>query len=171
MFKTDEEITKILTHKNNNTILHKTIGSGNHGNGGNKNGTAWKPLLPEEKAEAVIFSHFFGVKAAGELVGKPHSEISRFKDQRLVKMELKDRISGIQEKVLDKVDCFLEMVSAEKDLSDSLKAATVAEKVVNIYERLSPKVPPTGPMTQQIIFYAPKLRPQEDYPVIEMEGS
>ena len=170
MFKTDEQVIKLLSHKNNNTVLHKTIGSGNHGNGGNRNGVKWSPLAPEEKADAVIFSHFFGVKAAGELVGKPHGEISRFKDQKLVKMELKDRISGIQERVLDKVDAFLEMVSEEKDLSDSIKAATVAEKVVNIYERLAPKNQVLGIQANQVVFYAPKLKPAEEYPVIEMEG-
>jgi hypothetical protein len=170
MFKTDQEIETLLSHQNNNTIIHKTLGAGNHGNGGNRNGVKWKPIPPETKADAIIFSHFFGVEAAGKMIGKPAGEISRFKDQRLVKMELKDRISGIQEKVLDKVDTFLEMVSGEKELSDSIKAATVAEKVVNIYERLSPKVPTGGAMTQQIIFYAPKLKPQDEYPVIEMEG-
>ena len=169
MFKTDEQVIKLLSHKNNNTVLHKTIGSGNHGNGGSKGGPI-NPLSPEEKAEAVIFSQFFGVKAAGELVGKPHGEISRFKDQKLVKRELKDRISGIQERVLDKVDAFLEMVSEEKDLSDSIKAATVAEKVVNIYERLAPKTPQLGVVANQVVFYAPKLNPAEEYPVIEMEG-
>ena len=169
MFKTDEEVITLLSHKNNNTVLHKTIGAGNHGNGGAKGGN-YSPLLPEEKADAVIFSHFFGVEAAGKLIDKPHGEISRFKNQRLVKMELKDRISGVQEKVLDKVDAFLDMVSAEKDLSDSIKAATVAEKVVNIYERLAPKNPTLGIQANQIVFYAPKLKPAEEYPVIEMEG-
>ncbi len=168
MFKTDEQIDKLLNHKNNSLVVtHKTIGSGNHDNhriNGKKN-----PITVPEKVDAVIFSHFFGIKPAAELINKQPAQISSYRRNPEVKDTLKLRIGSIQDKVLDKVDAFLDMVSSEKDLSDSIKAATVAEKVVNVYERLAPKI--AGPTNQvQVVFYAPKLKPAAEYPIVEVEG-
>lgn len=171
MFKSDLEVESLLSSPKNHALaLVKIIGSGNHDNQRVNGKSEARPLPLEDKVSAVIFSKFFGLNAASNIFGKAPSDIQRMGTREVVKEEVSKRIAPIQEKALDKVEAFLEMVGTDKELSDSLKAATVAEKAINIYERLAPRATPSNGPLQQIIFYAPKLKEADSYPVIELEG-
>lgn len=176
MFKTDEEAEFLLGHANN-SVSHKTIGTGQHGNGGARSGS-YEKIDSEARARIGVLATLFGDKAAGELTSKPRGYATKFrngqnlagKPDESLERELISRRGVIQEKALEKADQFLEMLGIGSDLSDSMKQASIAEKVVNIYEKLQPKTPSLNLQAAQIVFYAPKIKETNDYPIIEVEA-
>jgi hypothetical protein len=175
MFKEDSDIDTLISHPNN--ILHKTIGTGNHGNGGPRSGFQ-APPNEATRARIGMLATLFGDKVASEMTGVPREYASRFKrarnldespDQSLEK-ELISRRGVIQEKALIKADQFLDMLGTGGDLNDDVKRSNIADRVVSIFERLQPKTPTINAENAQIIFYAPKIKNSEEYPVIETEA-
>lgn len=189
VFKTDEEVEKLLAHPNNGInkikaavdVKIKTLGTGNHGNhdrgNGKKNGNQLRAV--EDKADVGVLANLVGNKAAGQLLGVGSTQVSEYKHGRNgshksdpnLKSELESRLSFLEEKAVDKVELFLEMISEEKALE--MKAgemASSAEKMVNVLDKLRRRNDKDGAnlVRPQIIIHGPALVKSDNYIVKEV---
>jgi hypothetical protein len=176
MFKSDSEVESLISHPNN--VIHKTIGTGNHGKGGVKEGSVQSPPNEESRARIAILATILGDKTAAEMTGVDRSYATKFRngqkldsspDQSLEK-ELISRRGTIQSKALEKAELFLDMIGVNSDLNDDVKRSNIADRVVSIFERLAPKTPTINAENAQIVFYAPKIKESTEYPVIDVEA-
>ncbi len=183
MFLSDSETERLLEHENNGKVESaprveiKIIGQGQDDRVNRTPGPIREKLSLEEKVNIGLLASVLGVKTTAEMVDKSPGMVGRIKngkngvnhpDQEL-RAELELRKEGIQSKALEKADMFLEMLGIGQELSDNLKAASVAEKVVNIYEKLAPKKDFLIDNRTQVIFYAPKVKESSEYPLLEVE--
>ena len=179
IFRDDSEIDRILNHENNK-VNHKTIGQGNNQTTRKEEYTK-RPL--EEKANIGVLATLLGNKATSDLTGVDPTQVSAYKnatkaigngvnikDQEL-KSELSDRLAPIRNRALDKVDLFMEILSSEKALKmKGRDLASAAKNMVEIYDKLGPKVDNPLFQARTVVFYSPKVRESIDYPVIEIEA-
>lgn len=175
MFKSDSETEKLLLSPNN--ILHKTLGAGNHGNGGNRNGTSHQVLTEESRARIGLLASLIGDKATSELTGVQRPSVTNLKNGKtlagkpdeILQKNLDIRRGVIQEKALEKVELFVDMLG-NSDLNDDVKRSSIAERVASIFDKLTPKTPTINAERAQIIFYSPKVKESTQYPIIEVEA-
>lgn len=175
MFKTEEQSKELLEH-NNNLCRVAIIGQGQDDRADRRNNGIRREITTAAKIDIALLAKVVGVKAASELTGVSKSQVSNYKNGKtgagVVSEELKDGIATSKDKVKDKAlslaEQFLDMVGSQSDLSDSLKAASIAEKATSIFERLEPKKETPTNQTQ-IMIYAPRVRESADYPTIEIE--
>lgn len=176
MFKSDEEVETLIGHKNNHAQI-KIIGQGQDDRADRRNSGKRELLTPDQKVQIATLASVLGVKATSELTGKNQSQVSNLKNGKngvgIKDQELSAEIDNFKEslrtKALSKADQFLEMLGIGGDLASDLKSAAIAEKVVNIYEKLTPKKEVVQDNRTQIVFYAPRVKESSEYPVIEVE--
>ena len=179
IFKTDEEVERILTHKDNK-VNHKTIGKGN----GRVNiPETYTPRPVEEKANIGVLATLIGNKAAAELTGVQPSQVSKYKNgvkntidsvipDKELRSELSNRLDPIRNKAIDKVSLFLEMLTPEKMTKmKGRDMASSAKSLVEVYDKLGPKVDNPLLNAKTVIFYSPKVKESHDYPVINVEAN
>lgn len=153
-FISDEDIEKLLKHKNNGInkvriipeVKIKVLGSGNHGNQSTDSKKSGEQLRGvEEKADVGVLATLIGNKGAGLLLGVGPTQVSQYKNGKNgsnvtdieLKTELDSRLGKLEEKAIDKVELFLEMISEEKASAlNANEAATSAEKMVNIVDKI-----------------------------------
>jgi hypothetical protein len=176
MFKSDEEVETLLSHPNNGITKHVFIGRGNNPNcGGHGNGSESR-LSIQDKADIATLALLVGNKAAAELTGEHPANVSQIKNGKngLGKPESGTRaatdrkIGAIKSAALDKVDILLGVINEDKISELGAKdAATTAEKMINIFDKLGPKTPVIE--KANVIFYSPKIRESSSYPIIDVE--
>lgn len=175
MFKSDSEALALVESPNN--ILHKRLGTGNSGNQGNRAGTPHTTLTEEARARVGMLASLIGDKAASELTGISRPSVTNLKngkdlsgrsDETLQK-NLDSRRGVIQEKALERVETFIDMLGTS-DLGDDVKRSAIAERVASIFDKLTPKTPTINAEKAQIIFYSPKVKESNAYPIIEVEA-
>jgi hypothetical protein len=179
MFRSDSEIETLLSHENNRAVAIKIIGQGQDFRADRTPKSETRERLSlEAKTRIGVLASVIGVKATSELTGKNQSQVSNIKagltgsrgEDKPLKASLLPARNELQEKALSKADSFLEMLGVGQDLNDAVKTALVAEKIVNIYDKLAPKnALPIG-ATTNIVFYAPRQLETKDYPIIEVEA-
>jgi hypothetical protein len=177
MFRSDTEIEELLNHSNNKAIV-KIIGQGQDDRKSRAPNGIRETLSVETKAQIGTLASILGVKRTVELTGKNESQVSNYsrgkngvgKPDPELASALEDSKGKIQEKVLSKADLFLDMLDIGKDSRENVLNATIAEKVVNIYEKLAPKNQLPNINQANIILYAPKQLETHDYPVLEVEA-
>jgi hypothetical protein len=178
MFKSDEEVETLLNHPNNGIIKHSFIGRGNNPSSiGHGNGSGSR-LSIQDKADIATLALLVGNKTAAELTGEHPAHVSQIKNgkdglgrpESGTRAATDRRIGIIKESALDKVDLLLGIISEDK-ISDGTigvkDAASTAEKLVNIFDKLGPKTPNIE--RANIVFYSPKVREAASYPIIDVE--
>ena len=174
MFKSDSEALALVESPNN--ILHKRLGTGNSGNQGNRAGTPHATLTEEARARVGMLASLIGDKAASELTGVSRPSVTNLKNGKdlsgkpdeVLQRNLDSRRGVIQEKALEKVETFIDMLGG--DLGDDVKRSAIAERVASIFDKLTPKTPTINAEKAQIIFYSPKVKESTQYPIIEVEA-
>lgn len=178
MFKSDEEIEALVGHKNNRAVI-RILGNGQDDRADRTPKSETRERLSlETKTQIGVLAEILGVKGTAELTGKSRGVVGHIKNGEngigkadpTLKAAIEDANSQVRTKALSKADQFLEMLGIERDLSDSVKIATVAEKVVNIFDKLAPKNPLANLQAANIVFYAPRQLDTRDYPVLEVEA-
>lgn len=183
MFKSDEEVNKMLDHENNGTkrnlptVEIKGQGKGSNPNSGGNAGGKREKLDIETKSEIAVLANLIGTKNTAEMIDKHPSAVSHYKNGHDGLMtrnpELIERtnskINAIKADVLDKAGMFLSFLDEEKAAKMKGTAlATCANKMVEIHDRLTPKI--QGPnLGVTVIFHAPRQRSSQDYSIIEVE--
>lgn len=175
MFKEDSEVELLLDHPKN--ILHKSSEHGkplfHHPNG---TGSASR-LTIQDKAEIAVLATIVGNKAAADLTGEDPANVSRMKngvttkggDDNAIRAATAAKLAPIQAKAVDKVDMLLDIIQADKLGDLGIKdAAITAEKLVSIFEKITPIKDPTSNRIN-VIFYSPAKREVSNYPVIDVE--
>lgn len=174
MFKEDLEIETLLNHPRN--ILHKSIGQGKsvfpHPNGIGSESR----LTIQDKAEIAILATLVGNKAAAKLTGEDPSNVSRMKngvtnnggEDASIRAATAAKLAPIQAKAVDKVDMLLNIIR-EDNLGDlgPKDAAITAEKLVNIFEKITPVKVTDNRIN--VVFYSPAKREVSSYPIIDVE--
>ena len=176
VFKSDSEVETLIASPNN-LINHKVLGAGNHGNQGNRNSTPHSTLTEEARARIGILASLIGDKATSELTGVARPSVTNLKNgnnlsgkpDEILQKNLDSRRGVIQEKALERVESFIDMLGSS-DLSDDVKRSSIAERVANIFDKLTPKTPTINAERAQIIFYSPKVKESTQYPIIEVEA-
>lgn len=153
----DNKVEELLNHVNNSTrvvnvdVEVKRIGSGNHGNhdskengnGTKKNGNQLRDT--ESKADVGVLAALVGNKAAGQMLGIGATQVSQYSrglngsnvSSLELKKELEERLGFLEQKAIDKVDLFLDMIAAEKVIEmKGSDLANSAEKMVNVFDKL-----------------------------------
>lgn len=176
MFKEDKEIETLLNHQNN--ILHKSVGQGKslfpkH----NGIGSASR-LTIQEKADIGTLANIIGSKAAAEMVGEDPGSVNRLKnaktiyngEDRNLKTVMDKRLEPIRNTAIDKVDLLLGIISEAKASDLGIRdAAIAADKLVSIYEKLTPGLGKVNIDRSNVVFYSPRVRELKDYNVLEVE--
>lgn len=177
LYKSDEEIEVMLSHPNNHARV-ALLGKGNHF----KRDTPHKVhefRTVEEKSNIAVLGTLIGNKATGEMMGIDPGRVGNYKNgsdgngrmNPSLAKENGSRLDSIRTRALDKVELFMEMLTTEKALKmKGRDMASAAEKFVNVFERLGPKVP-VSDRGINIVFFAPKIKEGSEYPVIEVEAS
>lgn len=176
MFKSDSEVKEMLEHKNNGTKVIGIGKGGSNNSGGNGKGSKER-LTTEEKSEIGTLATLIGTGYTAELTGEHKSAVSHYKNgingNGTVNADLREennkRLNTIREKAIDKATLFMNMLNEEKALKMKGKdLATVADKMVNIFDKLGPKSP-LNIERATVIFHAPRVRKSEDYNIIDVE--
>lgn len=173
MFQSDLEVESLLTHPNNSARV-AIMGQGQDDTVDRSNNGRTKTLTGIEKINIAKLAMVVGIKGASILLNKTPGVVGRIasgeNSQGVPDSELRQGIEGLKttlkSKALTKADEFMAMVSAG-DTKENLQTASTIDKLVSVFERLEPKVPPNQNNTQ-IVFYAPKPRESADYTVIEV---
>ena len=176
MFKTDEELNQLLDHSNNGSSV-KIIGIGQDDRSDRTPNSHRSKRSLTEKIDIALLASVVGINGAAELIGTTPGVVSRIasgeNSQGKPSADLEFGIAGkkkeLIDKALDKAQIFLDLVSPMDDSKIAFQKMHTAEKAVSIYERLTPKTPQVQNNTQ-VIFYAPKTRESNDYPVIEVHA-
>ena len=178
MFKSDEEVDKMLDHENNGTrVSIKGNGKGSNPNSGGNAGAKRENLDTETKAEIAVLASLIGNKKTAEMIDKHPSAVSHYAnghDGLMTRnVDLVERtnakIDRIKSEVIDKAGMFLSFLDEEKAKKMKGSAlASVADKMVSIHDKLTPKII-TPNLGVNIIFHAPRQRNSKDYSVIEVE--
>ena len=169
IYKSDEETEALLNHPKNGLkkvgVNIKIIGSGNHGNCGNKSGSS-SIRTTEDKAQIAVLAEVVGTVNASELLGMEKGQVSAYKngmnsnrDQDLeLRAAVDKKLGKIQDKALAKVDQLLDIFADEK--MSELKAGEIPsamERLVNIHEKVAARNGNgTGSQKPTVILYAPK---------------
>ena len=176
MFKTDEELNKLLDHPNNKTRnVVKVLGIGQDDRSDRTPETRREKRSLEEKIDIGLLASVVGIKDAAKLIGTTPGVVSRIaagensqgKPDQELSARLDDRKNKLREKALEKAELFLDMVDGSGESHSEFQRIHTAEKAVTIFERLEPK----GPVNQnnvQVNFYAPRMKSEEDYQVIDV---
>lgn len=178
MFKSDEEVEKMVNHENNATrVSIKGNGKGSNPNSGGNAGEKREKISIEEKTQIAVLAHLIGNKETANLMDKHESAVSHYKNghdglgtrnPELIE-RTNSKINDIKRDVLDKAGMFLSFLDEEKAKKmKGVALASAASKMVDIHDRLTPKViqPNLG---VNIVFHAPRQRSSQDYQVISVE--
>jgi len=179
MFKSDEEVDRMLSHSRNGarvSILGVGNSPGSHGN----NYVGAVRRTTEEKADIAVLANLLGNQATSEMLSLTPPRVSHIKngldgkgkpDQKL-KEVIDGRLSHLRNRALDKVELFMEMLSTEKSLKmKGRDLASSAERFVNIYEKLGPRNANPAGLSVQVIFHAPRIKESSDYQTIDVEAN
>jgi predicted transcriptional regulator len=151
-FRDSEEVDRLLGHDNNASkvidveVKNVIKGSGNHGKhdrGDKREGEQLRDT--ESKADVGVLAEILGNKTAGALLGIGPTQVSQYKNGKNgsnvtdieLRKEMDQRLGVLEEKAVDKIDLFLEMINNER--VEALKAndmASSAEKMVNVLDKL-----------------------------------
>ena len=176
MFKSDAEVESLLNHPNNKAIVIG-MGKGNSLNSTRGTDVSRTKRTTEEKSDIAVLGELLGNRVAGPMMGVSSDRVSLYRSGRTgtridedLRVENAKRLDTIRTKAIDKVELFLEMLNNDKAIKmRGRDMAASAEKMVNIFEKLGPKVNQPG-SNIQIIFHAPKVRASVDYQAIDVEA-
>ena len=182
LYKSDEEVDKLLNHDNNtipNNVEVKIIGSGNHDNhdkGSKKNGNGEQIRGAEDQSQIGVLAKLIGNKATSALTGVGPTQVSQHKNGKnsnnkvvseLVE-EQEAKLDFLGQKAIDKVDAFLELLDEDKMLE--LKAKDIpaaASKMMDIADKIKRRnqvhVDEDRASRPQIHFYAPVQMKVDQY--------
>ncbi len=180
--KSDDEIDRLLNHKNNSLIRNgvqiKVPGKGNHGNGGNNTGNN-TTRTTEDKAIIATTAELIGVKGTSELLNINPSVVSKFKNGKTanndVDIALRDKIEGklegIRSKVVDKVDRLLEIFAEDKmDELEGKDIPPAIERLIGTYDKVNRRNDKNEGITKpQVLLWAPKQINIDQYITKEVE--
>jgi hypothetical protein len=186
VLKSDEEVERLLNHKNNglNKVEVKIIGSGNHGHqkveGDHKN-NGNQLRNKEDQANVGVLAELIGGKVTSELLGMHPAVISKYRNGKNasnipngeLKSRLDTKLENINEKVVDKVDQLLDIFAADK--MSELKASeipTSAEKLISMFDKIKRRNDESGVgfVKPQVLLYAPKQINITELITKEVEG-
>ena len=180
MFKSDEEVNRILNHPMNVAI--KGIGRPDpHKTGLRPGDTRRDPLTKDEKVQVGTIARILGSKATGELLDLDRGHVTRIREGldcnykaeigSDVKEKIEDNLAPIRTKALASVDFLIDVMNSKADKLPASKAASAAKNMVDIYDKLGPKNGGIGIHATQVVFYAPRVLKSQDYLVQEVEAS
>ncbi len=180
--KSDEEIEKLLNHKNNSLIRNgvqiKVPGKGNHGNGGNNSGV-YTPRTNEDKAVIAVTAELIGVKDTAALLDINSSVVGRYKNGKngdgKANIELREvieeKLEGVRKKVVDKVDMLLDIFAEDKmGELEGKEIPSAIERLVGTYDKVNRRNDKNDNiMKPQVLLWAPKQININEYISKEVE--
>lgn len=177
----DNEVMDLLSHPNNKAKV-SILGSGNSGLQGKTKASEVKPKTLEEKANIGVLAALIGNKETIALTGVNGSQVSNYKHGKSddgskknedLESELSKRLDPIRNRVLDRVDLFIEALTADKVLKMKGKdIAASAKSMGDLFTKLGPLGGLKGGGNSVTVqFFTPKPKEISDYPVIEVEAS
>jgi hypothetical protein len=177
LFKSDEEVEELLSHRLN---LTRVTSIGGPDRTGQKVPNPKGGIIPvEEKAQIGTLARLIGGKAAGEILDLSTSQVTRYArgndsyniPSPEIKEKIEDNLAPIRSRALANVEFLLDVVAEKASKMNGSKAASAAKNMVEVYDKLGPKGVNINLNTPQVVFYAPKVLGSKDYPVIEVEAS
>lgn len=178
MYKSDEEVERILNHELNVTRITSLNGPDRFKVGLRPGESKGKTIPKEEKANIGTLASLIGNRAAGKLLDLSTSQVSRYQrgndsynhpDQE-IKDKIADNLAPIRNRAIANVEFLLDVVAEKASNMSGSKAAQAAKNMVEVYDKLGPKVGVVNLNTPQVVFYAPRVLESRDYPVIEVEA-
>lgn len=180
--KSDEEIEKLLNHKNNslhkNGVKVKIIGPGNHGNGGNHSGVRIDRSL-EDKTTIALTATMIGPNATSELLNIGRPQAGQYRNGKngdgkvnpALREAIEDKLEGVRKKVVDKVDQLLEIFAEDKMTElEGKEIPGAIEKLVGTYDKVNRRNDKDGNIQKpQVILWAPKQINIDQYITKEVE--
>ncbi len=175
--KSDEEIEKLLNHKNN-SVKVKIIGSGAHGKGGNRAGTK-NDRSKENHSSAAVLAELVSGKAAAEIFEYTQSAVSKYRHGRNsnndedgeLRRQLDEKLGRINGKIVDKVDTLLEIFAEDK--MSELKAGELPpsiERLVSTYDKINRRHEKNeGAIRPQVLLWAPQQTNISNFVTKEVE--
>jgi len=177
LFKSDEEVESLLSHRLN---LTRVANIGGPDRTGQKVPNPKGKIIPvEEKAQIGTLARLIGVKATEELLDVSHTQVSSYKrgmdsynkPSPEIREKIEDNLAPIRSRALANVEFLLDVVAEKASKMNGSKAASAAKNMVEVYDKLGPKGLSINLNTPQVVFYAPRVLESHDYPVIEVEAS
>jgi len=177
LFKSDEEVEELLSHRLNLTRVTSIGGPDRTGQKiPNPRG---EDKSIEEKAQIGTLARLIGSKNAGELLDLDGSQVSKYArgndsynhPSPEIKEKIEDNLAPIRSRALANVEFLLDVVAEKASKMNGSKAASAAKNMVEVYDKLGPKGVNINLNTPQVVFYAPRVLGSKDYPVIEVEAS
>lgn len=177
ILKDDAEAERILHHPDN--VIHRMIGSGNHGAQVQGLRGPKRVLGLEGRSEIASLAKIIGVKNTSEITGLSTGQVSNYKngyvatgherqksEEQIETTEKKvgDTLNPVREKMLEKIMQLVGVITDEKLEKLSIGSATAsAERLANVFERIGPKSPMFTADKQQVIFISPPQKPTSEY--------
>jgi len=176
LFKSDEEVESLLSHRLN---LTRVASIGGPDRTGQKIPNPRGENIPvEEKAQIGTLARLIGSKNAGELLNLDNSQVSKYArgndsynhPSPEIREKIEDNLAPIRSRALANVEFLLDVVAEKASKMNGSNAAKAAKSMVEVYEKLGPKNPTLNINTPQVVFYAPRVLESKDYPVLEVEA-
>lgn len=168
----DEEVEKRLNHPENAVI--KFSGPGPQPGVSHPR---HRFLKPDTKAFIGTCAKLDSVSNTARVFQMRPAQVSNIKngaEQTKTNQEVQDKIDSnlksVRDIAIDKLMISMLNISEDKlKMANPLIAASIAEKMASIHDKLSPKGPQVLNQSQ-IVYYVPRPREEKEYPIIETEA-
>jgi predicted transcriptional regulator len=179
LFKSDEEVEELLSHRLN---LTRVANIGGPDRSGKREGIEPRGETKslDEKVRIGTLARLIGKSATGELLDLDTSQVSKYargngshsnRPDGELKEKIEDNLAPIRSRALANVEFLLDVVAEKASKMNGSKASQAAKNMVEVYDKLGPKGVVVNLNTPQVVFYAPRVLESHDYPVIEVEAS